>query len=307
MSQPTPTTLAALSAELASAVERAAGATVAVNGRSRLPSTGIVWRQGIVVTADSTIEREDDITVKLPDGTTLPATLAGRDPAIDLAILKVDGLTLAPATLADTSQLRVGEIALALGRQSDNSVGASFSIASSVADGRNTGRGGRVDRIITTSVTMYPGFSGGPLIDARGRVIGMNTTHLFRSGNVTIPVENINRDVDQLLTTGSLGRGYLGLALQGIALHSDLTSKLGIANDRGLMVMQIESNGPGAQGGVLIGDIIISAEGTPIHDNDDLLALLSADRIGKPLTLQIIRGGALAMLSVTVGARSTGQ
>ncbi len=303
----TPSALHSLSNDLASAVERASASIVSVNGRNRLPSTGVVWRSGVVVTAESTVERDDEITVTLHDGTTLPATLAGRDPSTDLAVLKVDGLTLAPATIGDSADLKVGQLVLAIGRPGEGGVSASFGALSAVSGAWRTSRGGQIDRFVRADVTLYPGFSGGPLVDAQGQVVGINTSHLTRSVNVAVPSATVTRVAEQLLATGRIARGYLGLGMQPVRITDNTRAALNISNTVGLIVIQIEQGGPAEKGGALIGDMLIALDGKPLSDIDDVQALLGPDRVGQPVTAQVIRGGALTTLTLTVGERPSGK
>lgn len=301
MTTPTPNALTGFSDNLASAVETAAQSTVDVNARHRLSSTGVLWRSGIVVTADHTVEREDEITVTLPDGTTHPATLAGRDPSTDIAVLKVDGLTLAPATIGDTNALKVGHMVIALGF-AGGTLSASSGVISAIGSGR-TGRGTQIDHIVRPDLTLYPGFSGGPLVDTQGRVVGVNTSHLSRAGAVAIPTATVNAVVDQLVSKGKIARGYLGVSMQPVRIPDTIKTNLNLTENGGLIVIAIEPNSPAEQGGLFIGDILIAIEGAPVNDTNDVQALLGPDRVGKPVAVRIIRGGADTTLNVTVGER----
>ena len=301
MSNPTPNALTGFSDNLANAVEQAAKATVSVNARHRLSSTGVLWRTGIVVAADHTIEREDEITVTLPDGTTVPATLAGRDPSTDIAVLKVDGVTLAPAEIGDTSALKVGHMVIALGF-AGGTLGASSGVISAIGSGRN-GRGSQIEHIVRPDLTLYPGFSGGPLVDTQGRVVGINTSHLSRAGAVALPTATINAVVDQLVAKGKIARGYLGLSMQPVRVSDATKAALNLADSGGLIVIAVEPSAPAEQGGVLIGDILIGIEGSAVNDTNDVQALLGPERVGKPISVRLIRGGVDTTVTLTVGER----
>ncbi|HYI16327.1 MAG TPA: trypsin-like peptidase domain-containing protein [Thermomicrobiales bacterium] len=290
---------------LADAVERAGGYTVRVNARGRYGSSGIVWAEGIVLTADHTIERDEEITITLPDGSDLPATIAGRDPRSDLAVLKVEGLTLAAAPRAENG--RVGSIALAVGRSGggENGIGASLGIIASVGAlgrGRRRRRGGKasVESVIRPDLTMYPGFSGGPLIDTSGAMIGVNTSG-FRGQPLTIPHAAIGEVVEQLLTHGRLRRGYLGMTSQPVRLPEAVATTAG--QETGLLAVGVEEDSPASTGGVMIGDILIGVGDEPVRDTDDLRSALGPDMAGQPATLRILRGGELRELTVTIGER----
>ena len=301
MTTPTPNALTGFSDNLANAVAHAAQATVSVNARHRLSSTGVLWRTGIVVAADHTIEREDDITVTLPDGTTVPATLAGRDPSTDIAVLKVDGVTLAPAEIGDTSALKVGHMVIALGF-AGGTLGASSGVISAIGSGRS-GRGSQIEHIVRPDLTLYPGFSGGPLVDTQGRVVGINTSHLSRAGAVALPTATINAVVDQLVAKGKIARGYLGLSMQPVRVSDATKTALNLAENGGLIVIAVEPAAPAEQGGVLIGDILIGIEGTAVSDTNEVQGLLGPDRVGKPITVRLIRGGVDTTITLTVGER----
>jgi S1-C subfamily serine protease len=289
---------------LADAVERASSYTVRVNARGRYGSSGIVWAEGIVLTADHTIERDDEITITLADGSDLPAMIAGRDPRSDLAVLKVKGLTLAAAPRAEDS--RVGSIALAVGRSGgENGIGASLGIISSIGAmgrGRHRRRGGKsaVESVIRPDLTMYPGFSGGPLIDTSGAMVGVNTSG-FRGQPLTIPHAAIGEVVGQLLTHGRLRRGYLGMTSQPVRLPEAIAATAG--QETGLLAVGVEEDSPASQGGVMIGDILIGVGGEPVRDTDDLRSALGPELAGQPVTLRILRGGEARELTVTIGER----
>lgn len=302
MATPQPNALTGFSQSLASAVTTASASVVTVNGRQRLSSTGIHWRQGVIVTSSSALERDDDITVTLADGTTVPTTLAGRDPSTDIAVLKADTLTIPAATLAESTALQVGHLVLALGR--GDGLSASFGVISSVGGQFRTGRGGTIDQLIRAEITMYPGFSGGPLVDVDGKVLGFNTTHLSRSNaGITVPVATVNRVVDQLATKGKIARGYLGVMMQPVGISDQMKTTLNVQGDAGLIVIGVEQGGPAAQAGILIGDIIVSFEGQTISDTNEIQSLLTSDKVGQPVALQVIRAGALTAVTVTVGER----
>lgn len=298
--------LESLSNDLAGAVERAGQSIVAIHARRRIPASGIHWRPGIIVAAHHTIQREDDITISLADGSSVAATLVGRDPTTDLAVLKVDELKVPVASFADAAGVRVGALVLALGRPG-SAVTASLGVISTVGGEWRTWHGGSIDRFVRLDVSIYDGFSGGPLIDASGRVLGVNTSGLSRGAALAIPVSTVNRVVDQLVKTGRVARGYLGLGMQAVRLPATLVERLTLPNDVGLMIVSAEPGAPGDRAGVLIGDVLIAIEDKPVTDPQDVLSLLSGDQIGKALATRIIRGGEPKTLSITIGERPQQQ
>ena len=295
--------LLALSNDLAGAVERAGRAVVAIHARQRIPSSGVHWRPGVIATADHTIKRDEEISVTLADGRSVPATLAGRDATTDLAVLKLDAGGAPVAELGDASSLKVGHMVLALGRAGAG-VSASLGVVSAVDGEWRTWRGGRIDRFLRLDLAIYDGFSGGPLVDASGAVVGINTSALARGLAVSIPASTVNRVVDQLLATGRIARGYIGVGLQPVRLPEGLRKKLKLAGDGGVIVVGVEPGGPAEQAGMMIGDVVVAVDGAPLGDTADLMALLGPERVGKPVVASVVRGGALSEVTITVGERS---
>jgi S1-C subfamily serine protease len=183
------TTLLSLSNELAEAVERVSGAVVAVNARPRLASTGMHWRPGIIVTADHTVRSDEDITIARPDGRTTPASLVGRDPSTDLAVLRISDADLPVAALGEPGSLQVGHIVLAVG----HGPRVSWGVMSALGGRWHSARGGAIDQFLRPDLTLYPGFSGGPLVDVQGRVLGINTSGLLHQLELAIPSTTVGR------------------------------------------------------------------------------------------------------------------
>jgi S1-C subfamily serine protease len=292
-----------LSNSLADAVEEVGRSTVSVNARGRLASSGVQWRSGVIVTADHTVERDEGITITLPNGTDLPAKLAGRDPGTDLAVLKIEGADLPVAEIADAASLRVGHVVVAVARPGEAGLSASWGAISTIGGPFRTWSGGNVDQLVRPDLTLYPGFSGGPLVDAQGQVVGINTSGLSRSMTLAIPVATVNRVVEQLLTKGRIARGYLGLGMQPVRLPDKVKNDHNLPGNGGLIVVSVEASGPAEKAGVLMGDVIISLDGKPVTDTHDVQSVLDPDRVGKTIPVRILRGGTPADLSLTVGER----
>ena len=281
--------LLTLSNELAAAVEHAARAVVGVNGRRRFGSTGVHWRPGLVVTANHTVEVDEDITVVAPDGRTLEATVAGRDPAIDLAVLRVEAAGLAVAEIA-TEASRVGHIVLAVGRGPR----ASWGVISAIGDGG----------ALSLDLTLYPGFSGGALVDVRGRVVGITTSGSERHLQLAIPASTVERMVDELVRRGHLPRAYFGVGTQQVRLNEGLRSRLGTRQRTAVIIVDVQADSPAARAGLLIGDIIVALGGAPITEPTDLRAVLRPQHVGETLTASVVRGGEPRDVPVSVGERS---
>jgi len=291
-------TLVSLSNDLASAVERAARAVVTVHARPRLPSTGIVWRSGLVVTAEHTVRLESDLRVTWTDGQSAPATLVARDPGTDLAVLRVEESGRPAAELGDSGALRAGHLALAVGYGPR----ASWGVISATGGPWRTWRGGDVDRLLRVDLVLYPGFSGGPLVDASGAVVGLVTSGLSRQLELAVPATTVSRVVDELVSRGRVSRGYLGVGLQPVAL-TEAFKRLAPGADLGLMVVSLEPEGPGARAGLLLGDVLTALEGTPLHDPGDVTAALAGRPVGSAVRVSLIRAGSPLDVSVTVGER----
>lgn len=302
--EPTPTpqpTLSAFSDELATAVERAGSAIVAVNASRRCAASGIHWQSGLIVTVDHTIRREESITITLAAGRTVSASLLGRDSSTDLAVLKLPDAELPVAELSE-EPLRVGQLVLGVGRSSEGELAASLGIISSLSGPWRSWHGGRIDQFIRPALTAYSGLTGGALVDASGRILGMNTSG--RRGLIlTIPISTVRRVVNQLLRSGRVARGYLGVGMQSVQIPERLQQTLSLNQATGVIVVSVESGSPADQAGVLIGDVLVRLGDQAITDVSDIYLLLDPDRVGQSLIAQIVRGGALLDLTITVGER----
>lgn len=302
MEQTTNTThlLRELSNQMADAVEQVSSALVLVNGRQRQPASGVVYAQDLVLTADHVLEREEDLTIQTHDKRTLSAQFVGRDLATDLALLRVADLGLTAAVAAD-EQARVGQLVMAVGRAANEGPMASSGVVSTIGGPLRTGRGTILERYIRTDATPYPGFSGGPLIDMQGHVVGILTTGLVNGVALAIPM-NIARNIaDTLAKQGYIKRGYLGISSQYIQLPA--AQRAGRSQEHGLLIIKVDESSPAQQGGLMVGDILVAVDGHVINDSEDLQILLTGDRVGKAVPVEVIRGNTLQTLQVTVGQR----
>lgn len=296
--------LSELSEALASAVEQGAASTVTVKARRRLPASGVAWADGAILTANHVVERDEDISIVLPDGKEVSASIAGRDPGSDLAVLKVEGARLALAERAPEDSARVGHMVLAIGRPSSEGPMASSGVISAIGGPWRTYAGGQVSGYIRADVTFYPGFSGGPLVDAAGRVVGINTSRLGRGAGLSIPTSAAAAIADALLRGGRVKRGYLGIGNQPVRLPAGLAAKLSDGQETGLLIVSVEAGTPADKAGLLIGDVMVAMAGTAVRDTEDLQALLSpAERVGQATPVSILRGGELKEVTVNVGER----
>jgi S1-C subfamily serine protease len=286
---------------LTAAVEAAGASTVTVDARKRYPASGIAYTEDLVLTADHVVTREDDIKIVLPDGRSLAASLVGRDPGSDLAVLRLVEKALTPANTSD--EVKVGQLVMALGRPNGNGMQASWGIVTSISGPARTFRGGMLDEYIRSETTPYPGFSGGPLVNTEAEVLGLNTSGLTRGSSLTIPVKVAWRIAEALATHGSVKRGYLGVRTQPVDIAEAARQALGREQNHGLLVLWLEDGGPAQTGGLLVGDIIVELSGQPVGDPDDLFAALTSDTVGKATAVRVLRGGHPETISVTVGER----
>lgn len=341
-----------LSNEMADVVESAGKSIVRVEGRRRLPATGVVWNSDVVVTAHHVIERSEGIKIGLPNGEIVEATLIGRDPSTDIAVLRAS-TGLSPIA-QPSGDLRIGSLVLAVGRPGKDlqaTLGVVSAIGADQTDteagrwaerqaeraARHAGRHGerhaeraerRAEKIaermarrgmawsfsysmggsgvmmegaIQTDVVMYPGFSGGPLVDAAGAMRGMNTSAITSGSSLAVPVRTISRVVDTLLQHGRMRKGFLGIGAQPVRLPEALAEEVG--QETGLLLMQVEANSPAESGGLFIGDIIVALDGQAVRGLDELLALLNGDRVGREVSMHIVRGGQVSEVNVTIGEK----
>jgi serine protease DegQ len=292
--------LVELSYAMAAAAEKVGASTVTVKARRRIPATGIAYAPDLVLTANHVVEREEGITITLSDGSEVAATVAGRDHGTDLALLRLERSVAKPAETAQ--DVKVGQLVLALGRPSEAGIEASLGVVSAVGGPVHT-RHGAIDKYIRTDTTPFPGFSGGPLVDADGRVVGLNTSGFGHGAAITIPADVAWRVAEQLAQHGSVRRGYLGVRSQGAEISGAAQTALKREQATGLVLIGIEKDSPAEAAGLMVGDIIVAIDGQPVRDHDELFARLSGDVIDKSTPVEVLRGGQPHSLSVKIGAR----
>jgi S1-C subfamily serine protease len=286
---------------LTSAVEKGGASTILVDARKRYPASGIAYAEDLILTADHVVTREEDIKVIYFGGKELKATLAGRDPGSDLALLRLAEKALTPAKTSE--DVKVGQLVLALGRPSEQGVQASWGIVTAISGPARTHRGGLLDEFIQTETTPYPGFSGGPLINTEGEILGLNTSGLTRGSSLTIPVKVAWRIADALAKHGTVKRGYLGVRTQPVEIPEASRKALKREQSNGLLVLWLEEGGPAEKGELLVGDILVAVGGQNVGDPDDLFSALNSDTVGKLVAVEVLRGGKPETINVTVGER----
>jgi len=291
-------TLSDVSGDIADLVGRLGPSVVRVDARRGRPATGIIWADDLVLTADHVLEQEDAIEVT-GSTTTVKASIAGRDPGTDLALLRTEGLSGVPAPRGRSTDIRAGHIVIAVGQPGEMQV--TVGIVSGLSGSFRSWRGGQVERLIQSTAELLPGFSGGPLVDADGRVIGINSWNFGRSVSRAVPVETAERVAESLKTHGRIRRAYLGLGAQPVRLSEALASQVG--QETGLLVVTVEPGGPAQKAGLLQGDTIVTVDGDPVRHLDELFGKLGALEVGSAHRLGVVRAGERKDVAITVGER----
>jgi S1-C subfamily serine protease len=282
--------LQSLSRDLADLVAAAGERVVAVSGRERHASSGILWQSDLVVAAEEAIERDEDIEVTLPDGAKVPATLVGRDPSTDIALLRLDrGVRVAGFEPAEPA--RVGSIVAAVGRSGASPL-AGLAIVAEAGEAWRSMRGGKIDAYVRLTASLDPRFEGGAAVDASGGLVGMIVAGPRRRVLV-IPHATIARVAAELSEKGHVSRGYLGASLH--PLHG--------RGDAGIIVVGLDESGPAKAAGVLIGDVIKSFDGEAVRSMHDLFARLGPESVGRTVALDLARAGAGVRVTVAIGER----
>ena len=296
-----------LSNALALATELASRSTVAVHTESRGSSSGVIWRAGIIVTAEHALRRDEEIQATLPDGRVVAAELAGRDASTDLAVLKCAEAAVSAAKFGAVESLKPGSLTLVVGRTRASGPVAALGVVSLVAAERRSWTGASLTPYVRLDVGLQPTAVGGAVVDAQGNIVGIVTPRFARFGAIVIPPVHINRVVDTLLQKGHIPRGYLGVGLQTVRLPEALRNSLQRKEKTGAILLEVEPGGPAQKAGMLIGDILVSLAGHNIARFEDVQFHLQPENIGKSLTAKIVRGGAVQEVSVAVAERPRGD
>src|SRR5262245_34284136 len=292
--------LTSFSNACADAVAAAAPSVVQVQGGHR-PASGLVYADEVVLTMVRTLGREDGLHVRADGGATLDAELAGWDPTTSLAVLRVPGLKGQPIALAKAGP-RVGHMVLAVGRSWSNVVSASSGIVAVLGGPLRTGRRRAIEQVIRTTAPMHGGFSGGAVLDTSGGLLGIATSTAIRGTTVVIPADIAWTTAASVLEHGRLKRGYLGIAGQPVQLAEGQRVD---GREGALLVVNVTTGSPAATAGILVGDLILDLDGEPIESPEDLLDRLLGDRVGRQMTVRVLRGGKITEFPVTIGERPT--
>lgn len=291
-----------LSEAMVAAVSKAGASTLMVAARRRMPASGIAYAPDLVLTANHVVERDDDIQITLPDGTDTRASLAGRDPGSDMALLRLDGDQMMVSEIA-AEEAKIGQLVLALGRPSREGIQASLGVVGRINGPVRLRGGGLLERYLTTDTIPYPGFSGGPLIDASGCLLGINTSGLTHGASLTIPTSLAWGVAEALAQHGQVRRGFLGIRSQPVELPAIQQQVLEREQAIGLLLVGVDRDSPAARAGLLVGDILVGFAGQPILDPDDLLPRLIGDVVGSTVEIEILRGEDRRVVPVIIGER----
>jgi S1-C subfamily serine protease len=296
-----------LSNALAQTTEQAAVSTVAVHTESRGSSSGVIWRAGIIVTAEHALRRDEEIQVTLPDGRVVAAELAGRDASTDLAVLKCADAAASTAKFGVIEALKPGHLTLVVGRTRASGPVAALGVVSLVAAERRSWTGTSLTPYVRLDLGLQPTAVGGAVVDAQSHMLGVATPRFARFGAIIIPASPVNRVVDTLLQKGHIPRGYLGVGLQTVRLPDALRTSLQRKEKTGAILLEVEPGGPAHKAGMLIGDILVSLAGQGVARFEDVQFHLGPENIGKTLTAKIVRGGAVQEVSIAVAERPRGD
>ena len=289
-----------LSSELAGLVAQSAVSVVRVDDGSRLTATGLIWSSdGLVVSTSHGVERDEDVVVELSDGTRLAASVIGRDADSDLALLRVQATDLPAIRQAEAGEAQVGNLVLALARPGAGGLQATLGIVTARTETQNKGR---EEYVLHTDAVLYPGFSGGALVAMDGSVVGLTNLVFGRGKGVALGISLVANVVNALLTTGSARRGYLGISTQQVAVPANLRTNLNIAQEHALLIVQVEAASGAEQSGLFMGDTVLKLNGQAVADVDALRQHLRGQYAGQTLDLQILRGGELRDMQVTLGS-----
>ncbi|MCW5983212.1 MAG: serine protease [Bryobacteraceae bacterium] len=304
-------TLASLSDDLVKAVETASRFVVSIGARPR-GASGSYWRDGAIITVEHALKHDETASVTLPSGAVLKATVAGRDPGTDIAVLQLPAGT-SPAELkalthgspefAPDTVFKPGSLVLAVGRSGEIGINATMGVISAVGGSWRTWRGGMIDRFVRLDASLYPGSSGSAVVDPAGRLLGLATRGLSRVSGVAVPMSTVTRVAEELLSKGRVSRGYLGVGLQPVALPEHLVKQSGLSQGRAMVVLSVEPESPAGKAGVLLGDVLALLGGEPTTDIDDVQAALEKATIGEAISATILRGGERRDIGITVGER----
>jgi serine protease Do len=298
--------LKSLSDATSALVQKLTRSVVSVNARMSRGTGVVLDKQGYIVTCNHVLQGCN--TVRVGQGEkTFEARVVGADPYNDLALLKVEQGNFEPITLGDSEKLNTGQFILAVANPFNHKQPTATTGIITNPEGSVRGfRGTAMENVIATDAKLNPGFSGGPLVDAEGKLIGINTAYVWQRG-IAIPVNKVKTVTDRLLTGKKPTKAYLGLIANTVAIPEEIQDEAGLEQETGVMVFQVEAGGPARKAGLTMGDVIVAFNGKPVVDFYDLPRLLSEDVAGKRTTLTVIREERLVDLTITPIAKEEGN
>ncbi|HEX5461624.1 MAG TPA: S1C family serine protease [Steroidobacteraceae bacterium] len=289
--------LSALSDVLVARFAAARDSVAAVRLSQRAHLGAIRWQHDVLVTSEQSLPERDTLEALLPDGSAVAGKLAGRDPATNVAIIRLDKSVPAPTLSASAAQ--IGTLVIAAGSDGSGRPSARLGMVNAVGPQWHSMRGGRIEARIQLDIRLAVSEEGGPAFDAAGGWLGM-TTFGPRGQILVIPAKTVEHVVPALLAGGRVPRGWLGVALRPVAIPDELREA---GEEAGLMVMSLSPEGPAAKAGLVAGDIVLSVDGTSARRLRSVLAHLGSDSVGKTVPLRLIRGGAVITVEATITER----
>ena len=308
----TKSALVSLSEEIENVADKVSQSVVSVRSRTRGNGSGVVWTSdGLIVTCSHIVRNLDELEVSLGNGKSFQAKVIGNDPYSDIALLKIqangknDSISLNPIEIGDSENLKAGQFVLALA----NPYGEYPSITEGIITSERSSLGGSqwgtiTDNIVITDARLNPGYSGGPLVNVEGKMIGLNAAYVSSRG-IAIRASKVRNITDQLAKDGAIKIAYLGIVTDEISLPSEVGAQLEPSQEEGLILLSVEKDSAAKKAGLLMGDIIVKFDDEPITDIHDLRRqLLKQDVIGKSVKIGIIRGEKKSELTLTPGEAS---
>jgi S1-C subfamily serine protease len=291
--------LETFSSAIQAVAESASPSVVSVSSDGR-NGTGIVWDdQGHIVTAYHVVHGLEEVEVGSDSGETFTAKVLGRDKGSDLALLKIEA-KLPPIAKGDSESLRVGQFVLALANPYATKASATSGIITSVKRSVGGWWGVGIEDAVVTDARVNPGYSGGPLVDASGKMVALNIAYMSSRG-IAVPIQKVSAVVEQLASGKAVGRAYLGIITNPIPIPEDVAKASEVGQEYGLLVLSVEAGSAARAAGIAFGDVLLGLDGNPVTGFRDLTRLLTQDKVGKSLKLKVLRGGRVEELSVTPG------
>jgi serine protease Do len=289
--------LESFSSAVQQVAENASPSVVSVSSEGR-NGTGVVWDdQGHIVTASHVVHGLDEVEVGSNSGETFTAKVLARDNASDIALLKAEA-KLTPIRRGDSESLKVGQFVLALANPYATRASATSGIITSVKRSVGGWWGMSIEDAVVTDARLNPGYSGGPLVDASGKMVALNVAYMSSRG-IAIPVQKVETTIERLSTGKSVGRAYLGIVTHPIPIPEDVVKSAQLSQDFGLLVLSVEPGSAAKTAGLTFGDVLLTLDGSSVAGFHDLTRLLTEEKVGKTAKLKVLRGGKVEDLSVT--------